>query len=308
VRLLVTGGAGTLGKHIIRHMYGLAESISVIDNFATSDSSSIASLDKVKIFEGSVASQDLVMAAFKDSNPTHIIHLAASYKNPDDWEEDVATNILGMINLVRECQSGGIEKFVNIQTVLCYGRPDALPISEDAALKPESSYAISKVAAELFLINSTVPYVSLRLGSVISPGLSIGPIPNFFKNLMAGVPSKVTRSVRDFLDLEDFLDAFDLVLGKDSPEGVFNISSGRGVSMLEIHDAMSDLLGKETSPEVLDPKADDIPEIVLDPAGANTALGWVAKVPLRESLNKCIESYKRDGVGEIYTHLRKEKH
>lgn len=307
MRLLVTGGAGTLGNHIIRHLYDLAESISVIDNFATSDSSSIASLHKVKIFEGSVASQDLVKTAFKASNPTHVIHLAASYKNPDDWEEDVATNILGMINLVRECQTGGIDKFVNIQTVLCYGRPDTLPISEDAALKPESSYAISKVAAELFLINSTIPYVSLRLGSVISPGLSIGPIPNFFKNLMAGVPSKVTRSVRDFLDLEDFLDAFDLVLGKDSPEGVFNISSGRGVSMLEIHDAMSDLLGKETSPEVLDPKADDIPEIVLDPAGANKALGWAARVPLRESLSKCVESYKRDGIGEIYTHLRKEQ-
>ena len=77
--------------------------------------------------------------------------------------------------------------------------------------------------------------------------------------------------------------------------------------MLEIHDAMSELLGKETSPEVLDPKADDIPEIVLDPAGANKALGWAARVPLRESLSKCVESYKRDGIGEIYTHLRKEK-
>jgi len=307
VRLLVTGGAGTLGNHIIRHLYDLAESISVIDNFATSEISSIASLHKVKIFEGSVASQDIVKAAFRDSKPTHIIHLAASYKNPDDWEEDVATNILGMINLVREARVTGVEKFVNIQTVLCYGRPDSLPLPADAPLKPESSYAISKVAAELYLMNSTIPYVSLRLGSVISPGLSIGPIPNFFNNLMAGVPSKVTRSVRDFLDLEDFLDAFDLVLGKDSPEGVFNISSGRGVSMLEIHDAMSELLGKETSPEVLDPKADDIPEIVLDPTGANTALGWVARVPLRESLNKCIESYKRDGIGEIYTHLRKEK-
>jgi len=307
VRLLVTGGAGTLGSHIIRHLYDLAESISVVDNFATSDISTLANMQKIKIFEGSISSRDLVKDAFKSSNPTHVIHLAASYKDPDDWEEDVSTNILGMINLVRECQAAGIDKFINIQTVLCYGRPDRLPIPVDAALKPESSYAISKVAAELFLINSTIPYVSLRLGSVISPGLSIGPIPNFFKNLMAGVPSKVTRSVRDFLDLEDFLDAFDLVLGKSSPEGVFNISSGRGVSMLEIHDAMSDLLGKETTPEVLDPKADDIPEIVLDPAGANTALGWAAKVPLRMSLTKCVESYKRDGIGEIYTHLRKEK-
>lgn len=307
MRLLITGGAGTLGVHIIRHLYDLTESISVIDNFATSDGSKIANLQKVNVFEGSVSSMELVKTAFNSSNPTHVIHLAASYKNPDDWEEDVATNILGMINLVRECQGAGIDKFINIQTVLCYGRPDNLPIPEDAALKPQSSYAISKVAAELFLINSTIPFVSLRLGSVISPGLSIGPIPNFFKNLLAGVPSKVTRSVRDFLDLEDFLDAFDLVLGKDSPGGVFNISSGRGISMLEIHDVMSDLLGKETSPEISDPQVDDIPEIVLDPKEAARTLGWVAKVPLRDSLNKCIESYKRDDIGEIYTHLRKEK-
>lgn len=307
MRLLITGGAGTLGVHIIRHLYDLAESISVIDNFATSDGSTIAHLRKVNVFEGSVSSKELVKTAFNSSNPTHVIHLAASYKNPDDWEGDVATNILGMINLVRECQAAGVDKFINIQTVLCYGRPDALPIPEYAALKPESSYAISKVAAEQLLINSTIPYVSLRLGSVISPGLSIGPIPNFFKNLLAGVPCKVTRSVRDFLDLEDFLEAFDLVLGKDSPGGVFNISSGRGVSMLEIHDVMSDLLGKEASPEISDPQVDDIPEIVLDPKEAKRTLGWVAKVSLRESLSKCIESYKRDGIGEIYTHLRKEK-
>lgn len=307
MRLLVTGGAGTLGTHVIRHLYDLAESISVIDNFATSDRSSLDDLQKVRIFEGSVASKELVKSVFQSSNPTHVIHLAASYKDPDDWDEDISTNIFGMINLVREAQTAGIEKFINIQTVLCYGRPNALPIPVDAPLKPESSYAISKVAAESFLINSKLPFVSLRLGSVISPGLSIGPIPNFFKNIQSGVPSKVTKSVRDFLDLDDFLDAFDLVLKRSSPIGVFNISSGRGVSMLEIQDGMSELLGGKTVPEILDPQADDIPAIVLDPAEASAVLGWVAKVPLRESLNKCIESYKRDGIGEIYTHLRKEK-
>jgi len=307
MRLLVTGGAGTLGTHVIRHLYDLAESISVIDNFATSDRSSLDDLQKVRIFEGSVSSKDLVKSAFRSSNPTHVIHLAASYKNPDDWDEDIATNVVGMINLVREAQTAGIEKFINIQTVLCYGRPNTLPIPVDAPLKPESSYAISKVAAESFLINSKLPFVSLRLGSVISPGLSIGPIPNFFKNIQSGVASKVTKSVRDFLDLDDFLDAFDLVLDKSSPIGVFNVSSGRGVSMLEIHDGISDLLGGEAVPEILDPQADDIPAIVLDPAEASAVLGWVAKVSLRDSLNKCIESYKRDGIGEIYTHLRKEK-
>lgn len=307
MRLLVTGGAGTLGTHVIRHLYYLAESISVIDNFATSDRSSLDDLEKVRIFEGSVSSKDLVKSVFQSSNPTHVIHLAASYKNPDDWDEDISTNIVGMINLVREAQTAGIEKFVNIQTVLCYGRPNTLPIPVDAPLKPESSYAISKVAAESFLINSKLPFVSLRLGSVISPGLSIGPIPNFFKNIQSGVASKVTKSVRDFLDLDDFLAAFDLVLDKSSPTGVFNISSGRGVSMLEIHDGMSELLGVDTVPEILDPQADDIPAIVLDPSEAGAVLGWVAKVPLRESLDKCIESYKRDGIGEIYTHLREEK-
>lgn len=307
MRLLVTGGAGTLGTHVIRHLYDLAESISVIDNFATSDRSSLDDLQKVKIFEGSVSSKDLVTSVFQSSNPTHVIHLAASYKNPDDWDEDVSTNIVGMINLVREAETAGIEKFVNIQTVLCYGRPNTLPIPVDAPLKPESSYAISKVAAESFLINSKLPFVSLRLGSVISPGLSIGPIPNFFKNIQSGVASKVTKSVRDFLDLDDFLAAFDLVLDKSSPTGVFNISSGQGVSMLEIHDGMSELLGVDTVPEILDPQADDIPAIVLDPSDAGAVLGWVAKVSLLDSLSKCIESFKRDGIGEIYTHLRKEK-
>ena len=304
MRLLITGGTGTLGAQIVKRYARNAESIHIIDNFATSSTESVSAVEEVKVWQGSIASKELVEEVFEACGPTHVIHLAASYKDPTDWSEDVDTNIHGMVNLVKASEKFGVSKFINIQTVLCYGRPEKLPIPISAPLRPESSYAITKVAAENFLMASELAYASLRLGTVISPGLSIGPIPNFYKNLIAGSPSKATRSIRDFLDIEDFLDALDKFLQKESPNGPFNISSGKGVSMPQIYEIVASALGKQPDLEVVDPQSDDIPEIVLDASETSRAIGWQARVPLTESIEKCIDYYKKTGVGEIYTHLK----
>jgi nucleoside-diphosphate-sugar epimerase len=259
----------------------------------------------VVVQEGSVSSPKVVEEAFVSCQPTHVIHLAASYQNPLDWKEDVSTNIQGMVNVVKASESHEISRFINIQTVLCYGRPTQIPIAISEPLKPESSYAISKVAAENYLLLSELSFASMRLGNVVSPGLAIGPIPNFYKNLMEGNESTATKTIRDFLDIDDFLDALSLLMKPDAPSGVFNISSGKGVAMPEIFGIVSKHLNKDSVLKVSDPQPDDIPEIVLDPKDTERRLGWKAKVPLEESIGKCIESYSKNGLGKIYTHLKK---
>lgn len=304
MRLLITGGAGTLGSQIIEHYLGKAEEIFVIDNFSTSKRNIIDKYPEISVIEGTIASEKTLADTFNLAKPTHVIHLAASYKDPTDWKEDIETNVLGTAYVTKLSLKFEIEKLVNIQTVLCYGNPEHLPIEINSPLKPVSSYAISKVAGEQYIINSGINYASLRLGNVISPGLSIGPIPNFYQKLKIGETPTVTQSVRDFLDISDFLSALEKVLNPNSPNGVFNISTGVGTSMLQIFNKVADYLGTAVTPHVVPPAADDIAEIVLDASESNRILVWNPTVPIEQSIQNCLKYYDEEGIDTIYSHLK----
>lgn len=302
---LVTGGAGTLGSNIIRHISDQNESIHVVDNFSTGSKKSLNGLPNVTIHDGSVGDFEFMEKVFKKAKPRLVIHLAASYRDPDDWQQDIQTNVQGMSNTLKLSMHHGVKKFINVQTVLCYGRPTELPIPESAPTAPESSYAITKTAAEQLLILSGVPFLSIRLGSVISPGLAIGPIPTFYQRIKAGLTSKVTSSVRDFLDIQDFLAFLDIALAREEAQGIFNVSSGVGIPISEIYRIVAAALKSDMEPTITEVGKDDIPAIVLDPTKARELLGWKSKVPLEESINRCIQDYDlTGGVQEVFSHLR----
>jgi UDP-glucose 4-epimerase len=305
MRLLITGGAGTLGLQIIEKYKDIAESIHVIDNFATGKRDIFQYYPELNVIEGSIGSEKLVNQLFKVSEPTHVIHLAASYKDPSNWQEDITTNISGTAIITRLSQQFGIKKLINIQTVLCYGTPDSLPIKINSALRPGSSYSISKVAGEQYIINSGIPYASLRLGNVISPGLAIGPIPNFYEKLKKGETPTVTESKRDFLDIADFLSALEKVINLSSPSGVFNISTGVGTSMMQIYEMVSEYLNSQVLPKKSKPSEDDISELVLDPSESFKLLDWKASVEIGQSIKSCLDYYEKFGVGTIYSHLKR---
>jgi UDP-glucose 4-epimerase len=305
MRILITGGAGTLGLQIIEKYKDIADSIHVIDNFATGKRDIFRLYPELNITEGSIASEELVKKLFELIEPTHVIHLAASYKDPSNWEEDITTNISGTAIITKLSKQFGVRKLINIQTVLCYGTPDSLPIKIDSALRPRSSYSISKVAGEQYIINSGVPYASLRLGNVISPGLAIGPIPNFYKKLKTGETPTVTDSKRDFLDIADFLSALDKVMNLSSPSGVFNISTGVGTSMMQIYEMVAKYLNSQVIPIKSKPSEDDVSEVVLDPSESLKILDWKASVEIGHSINNCLDYYEKFGVGTIYSHLKR---
>jgi len=307
MRLLITGGAGTLGRHVVDHYSYQSENVHIIDNFSTSSKDFFSPPKNVYIQEGDVGNLSDLKEAFRLAQPTHVIHLAASYKDPDNWEGDIRTNTLGSAYVAQLSLTESVKKVIYAQTVLCYGNPDMVPIPVDAPLKPVSSYAISKTAGEQYLINSGVPYASLRLGNVICPGLSIGPIPNFYTKLKAGESCTVTESSRDFLDLADFLSVLDKVMEANAPSGIFNVSTGVGTTMTEIYDFVARYLNSSTSAMSQDAQPDDIGQVVLDPSHTQLTLNWKAGVSLEDSLLSCLKSYDTHGVGPIYSHLRKQE-
>lgn len=304
MRVLITGGAGCLGAAIVERLVPAGHPVLAIDNFATGRRELLPAVEGLEVIEGSIADRILVDAAFERFAPTHVIHSAAAYKDPDDWREDVATNVHGTVNVVEAARRAGVQRLVNFQTALCYGRPDQVPIPVDHPLRPITSYGISKTAGESYVALGAVPWVSLRIANVTGPRLAIGPIPTFYKRLKAEQSCFCTEAVRDFLDMEDFLSLLDVVLQEGAPQGVYNVSTGRGHTIREVFERVAVHLGVSADVPVLPVGDDDVPAVVLDPSRTEEAFGWRARYGFEETLRRVLAWYDLHGISQVHSHLR----
>jgi UDP-glucose 4-epimerase len=306
VRILITGGAGCLGSNLVETYLPRGHEILAIDNFTTGRREALPDVAGLSVIAGSIADRDAVDDAFARFVPTHVIHSAAAYRDPGDWREDAATNVIGTINVLDAARRAGVKRFVNFQTALCYGRPERVPIPVDHPTRPITSYGITKTAGEAYVALSDLSWVSLRLANICGPRLAIGPIPTFYQRLKAGQSCFCSDAVRDFLDMADFIDLMDLVLHEDGPIGIFNVSTGLGHSIKEVFAAVAAYLGVDlaASVPVVPVGADDVAAVVLDPAHTFAVLGWEAKVDFGETIRRVLCWYDAHGVSATYSHLK----
>lgn len=309
MRVLITGIAGSLGSNVAEYLIARGDRVLGIDNFATGSADAIPSSPEVTFVKGSIADGELIRAQFEDFRPELVVHSGASYKDPDDWAEDIATNTLGTANLVRASLAGGIKRFINFQTALCYGKPREKPVSLAHPLMPFTSYGISKTAGELFLMSSGLPYVSLRMASVYGPRHYVGPIPTFYKRLKSGQKCFATDTRRDYVAMADFLDLFGRIIPFGAPTGVYHLSTGTDISIKEIFDAVADEVGvKLDEPvDVRSSDPDDVASILLDPSKTQADFGWRPVTAFREGLRDLVAWYDKYGVEQTFSHLRGQR-
>jgi nucleoside-diphosphate-sugar epimerase len=309
MRVLITGIAGSLGSNIAERLITRGDRVLGIDNFSTGSADALPSSNALAFVEGSIADHALIKSWFESFKPELVVHSAASYKNPDDWREDVATNTLGTANLVQASLAHGVKRFINFQTALCYGKPREKPVSLSHPLMPFTSYGISKTAGELYLMSSGLPYVSLRMASVYGPRHYVGPIPTFYKRLKSGQKCFATDTRRDYVAMADFLNLFDRITAPDAPTGVYHLSTGTDISIREIFDAVAGEVGiKLDAPvEVRPSDPDDVASILLDPAKTEADFGWRAGTSFREGLRDLVAWYDKNGVEQTFSHLRGQR-
>jgi UDP-glucose 4-epimerase len=307
MRILITGGAGCLGSNLTELYLERGAEVLVLDNFVTGHRESLPQTHKgMTIVEGSVADAALVSRLFFDFKPSHVIHSAASYKDPNDWIEDARVNVEGAVNVARAAEAAGVKRLVNFHTALGYGRPASVPVPVDAPARPFTSYGISKQAGESYLAISGLPCVSLRLANVTGPRLAIGPIPTFYTRLKAGKPCFCSKTIRDFVDMEDFFSIMDIAMKEDAPTGIFNVSTGAGHTIREIFDLVAAHLGvkPDTPPPEVEPGPDDVAAMVLDPSRTQQILGWRASHDFKAIIARMLAWYDRHGVTAIFSHLQ----
>ncbi|MEO8542826.1 MAG: NAD-dependent epimerase/dehydratase family protein [Burkholderiaceae bacterium] len=309
MKVLVTGGLGQIGSHVVEMLLERGDQVVAIDNLATGRREHLSEQKNLTIVIDTIADKVLVDRLVGDFRPDAIVHTAASYKDPDDWYNDTLTNCVGGANMVDAARKLGVKRFVYFQTALCYGlKPLQQPIRLDHPRLPgSSSYAITKTTNELFIELSGVDYVTFRLANVVGPRNVAGPLPIFYQRLRDGKQCFVTEARRDFVFVKDLarvvLKACDGV-----GHGAYHFSSGKDIAIQELYDAVvnaMDVPGKPKA-EVRPLSPDDVSSILLDPTRTFEDFGSIKFTPLQDTVTAAIEYYKKHGTLGEYTHLRME--
>ena len=308
MRVLITGGAGFIGSHLADRLLERGDEVLAIDNYATARRDNLREHANLTVVEGTIVDGDVVRSAIDTFSPDVIAHAAASYKDPEGWAEDAATNAVGTANVVRAAETARVNRLVYFQTALCYGlHPLEQPITLDHPLRPEdSSYAISKTAGEHYVRLGGIDWVSLRLANAYGPRNVSGPLPTFFHRLTEGKPVFVMDTRRDFIFVQDLIDLVVMAIDGKGSGGVYHASSGSDYSIKELLDATVKALGIEQDEEVeVRPRgADDAFTILLDPARTNDEFSWVPRTSLEDGVRAAIDYYREFGIEETYTHLK----
>lgn len=311
MKALITGGCGQVGSHVAELLLARGDEVLAIDNLATGRREHLPErADRLTYVAGSIADKALVDQLFSDFQPDVVVHTAASYKDPEDWHSDAVTNVVGGANLVSAAKRNKTGRFIYFQTALCYGvKPLEQPITlAHPKLPANSSYAISKTAAEDYLEISGLDYVTFRLANVIGPRNVSGPLPIFFSRLRDQKKCFVTEARRDFVYVGDL--ARTVVKAVDGQgAGAYHFSTGKDIAIRELYDAVVSGMQLNTypEPEVRPLGPDDARTILLDPSRTFKDFGDVAFTPLAAFIPAAIDYYRKHGVFGEYTHLKLDK-
>lgn len=303
-KVLVTGGAGFIGSHIVDLLLEAGARVSVLDDLSTG---SLANLDpRVNLYKGQIQDRDLIQEVVDRERPDYVIHQAAqvdvqvSLRDPG---ADAGANILGTINLLEACRAGGVRKVVYASSAAVYGNPRYLPVDEEHPIGPLSGYGISKHTAERYLAVYRavhgLEFTALRYANVYGPRQDAsgeGGVVAIFSNRLSGGVQPIIygdgRQTRDFIYVGDVAAANLAALKKGSGQ-VLNISTGVPTSVNDLLNTLCMVAGSNLEADYRDERPGDILHSYLSPLQAIEGLQWKPLVPLEEGLRTTYAYFTR---------------
>ncbi len=300
--ILITGGAGYIGSHMVWHLTDAGEKVVVLDNLSTGFDWAIA--PEAQLVEGDSGDEALVGRLISEHDVEAIIHFAASIVVPESVADPLGyylNNTVKTRALIAAAVAGGVKRFIFSSTAAVYGTPAVTPVGEDARLSPESPYGRSKMMSEMMLADAAAAhdlrYVALRYFNVAGAdpagrtGQSTKAATHLIKvacETALGKRGEITvygtdyptpdgTCVRDYIHVSDLVDAHAAALrhlraGGDSL--IANCGYGHGYSVLEVIDTVKAVSGRDF-PVVLGPRRPGDPAIIVaSPERIIKAFGW----------------------------------
>lgn len=297
MKILVTGGAGFIGSHTVDRMIDKGWEVVVIDNLSSGLKANVHAKARLVVMD---ILDNKVLDIFSQERFDAVLHLAAQTSVPYSIEHpdvDCQVNLLGLVNIMEACRKTGVKRVVFPSSAAVYGDADSIPIAEDAELKPESFYGLTKCTSERYLALYQqiyqLEYVALRYANVYGErqgdGGEGGVVSIFTRKIAEDQPICIFGDggqTRDFIYVGDVAEANCQALTAPLPvvNRVYNVSTQTQTSVNTLTDLLSQAAGKTVIPNYLPSREGDIYHSALSNQAAVTLLGWKPQIPLADGL------------------------
>ncbi|MCX7869357.1 MAG: NAD-dependent epimerase/dehydratase family protein [Terrimicrobiaceae bacterium] len=300
MKVVVTGGAGFIGSHLVAHYQGRAD-ITVLDNLRTGRRSNLEGLE-CRFLEGDIRDLKSVREALEGADL--VFHLAALVSVPESMERPVETaaiNVAGLLNVLEAARAAGARKLVFASSAAVYGEAPGQPKIESQPPDPRSPYALTKLDGEFWCAHYSrqgwLPTACLRFFNVFGPRQDpaspyAAAVPIFLEKARRGEPLTIFGDggqTRDFIYVKDIAGALAFCAETEGVQGVFNAGYGGSTTVLELAREILRLTGSSSRIEFAPPRPGDIRHSTAD-ASRLRAAGWQPRYDFSSGLAEMLSS------------------
>jgi UDP-glucose 4-epimerase len=306
VRIIVTGGAGFIGSHIVDAYAAAGHELLVVDSLWEHGGGRRANVPSGISLVHMDIRDEAIGRIFADFKPEIVSHHAAQHSvaiSARDPIYDAQVNVVGLLNVLENASRSGARKVIFASSGATYGTPERFPIDETTPQRPTSPYGITKMVAEHYLRfyreNRNLDYTALRYGNVYGPRQDpngeAGVISIFIGKFLARQPIRIDwdgEQTRDYVFVSDVAEANRAALGRGSG-AEYVIGTGVKTSVNEIYRNLVAITGFESPIERAPQRPGDAREAQFDSSRAQAELGWSPATPLDAGIRKTYEYFER---------------
>jgi UDP-glucose 4-epimerase len=309
-KALVTGGAGFIGSHLVHSLMERGVEVVVLDNLSVGKAENLPSA--ARLVEGDIRDNRLVSDLIGSSGIDIVFHEAALVTirgSVDNFLADAETNLMGTVNILQALSGSAVKKLVFASSMAVYAdSKDPVPVSEAHKTRPTSPYGVAKLACEryveLICRSLGIDSVVLRYFNTYGPKQTftpyVGVVTIFINQLLRGDPITIYgdgEQCRDYIHVEDIVQANMLAMNSDTRWGLFNVGTGRGTTVNRIAQKLIETLAPGSSPIYGEARSEELKNSIADISKATELLGFKPKYPTLE-VDSVIDYWKNRSRGE----------